>query len=108
MNVHIAQRLAAHVSLDAHLLKRCRELSIPATAVEIRPGKGQVIVHITLSRSQQLNALYATEQFIAPDVLANLTSFTEAIFFWRYLPASVPTAVANDAGVDLLIGSRAA
>lgn len=106
MNIHSPQRPALNVSLEAHLLTRCRDLAIPAIAVEIRPAKAQVYVHFTLSRSQQLNALYVTEQFIVPDVLANLPGHTEAIVFWRYLPPAAP-AVAG-AGVDLLIDGRAA
>lgn len=106
MNIHTPQRPGFSVTLEAHLLTRCRSLSIPATAVEIRPGKTQVVVHITLSRTQQLNALYATEQFIVPDVLANLPTFSEAIVYWRYLPPAIPVAAAN--GVDVLIDGRAA
>lgn len=95
MNIHSPQRPGFSVTLEAHLLTRCRDLSIPATAVEIRPTRTQVVVHITLSRTQQLNALYATEQFIVPDVLANLPGFTEAIVFWRYVPPAVPVAAGD-------------
>ena len=69
------------------IVQRLRELSLGETHVEIRHPKNTsaVLVTVTLEKAANLNALFATEQFLRPLILSSMKT-TNTDFYWRYKP----------------------
>ena len=69
------------------IVQRLRELALGETHVEIRHPKNTsaVLVTVTLEKAANLNALFATEQFLKPLILKSMKA-SNTDFYWRYKP----------------------
>lgn len=81
--------------LPHYIAERLTGMHFNVTAVDLRQSRslGGLMVNVTLGRPAGLNALFAAEQFLAPQV-AKMVELPHATFFWRYRPTATTGATA--------------